>query len=84
MLPRFLPLLLLLVTDSLGRAQDTAPLPDAQFAKLHALIKPGPSQSRWMAIDWHPTVWEARQRAAKEGKPMFLWAGSGGAPVAGC
>jgi hypothetical protein len=37
-----------------------------------------------MEIAWHPTVWEARQKAAAEGKPLFIWAGSGGAPAAGC
>ena len=56
----------------------------AEIEKLHRLIKPKPHESRWMEIDWHPSVWEARQKAAKEGKPLFLWAGSGGAPPAGC
>ena len=56
----------------------------AEFERLHRLIKPQPGESRWMEIDWHPSVWEARQKAAAEGKPLFLWAGSGGAPPAGC
>ena len=56
----------------------------AQIEKVHRLIKPQPGESRWMEIDWHPNVWEARQKAAREGKPLFLWAGSGGAPPAGC
>lgn len=51
---------------------------------LHALIKPAAGESRWMEIDWHPSVWEARRKAAAEGKPLFLLAGSGGAPPAGC
>jgi hypothetical protein len=55
-----------------------------EIARLHRLIKPQPGESRWMEIDWHPSVWEARQKAAREGKPLFLWAGSGGAPPAGC
>jgi len=37
-----------------------------------------------MEIDWHPSVWEGRKKAAAEGKPIFLMAGSGGAPAAGC
>ena len=56
----------------------------AEIERLHRLIKPQPVESRWMEIDWYPSVWEARQKAAKEGKPLFLWAGSGGAPPAGC
>lgn len=58
---------------------------DAQsWKKLHALIKPAAGESRWMEIDWHPNVWEARRIAAEQGKPLLLMAGSGGAPAAGC
>jgi hypothetical protein len=56
----------------------------AEFEQLHALIKPSPGESRWMEIDWYPSVWEGRQKAAAEGKPLLLMAGSGGAPCAGC
>jgi hypothetical protein len=59
-------------------------LAHVEIEKLHRLIKPQPGESRWMEIDWYPSVWEARQKAAREGKPLFLWAGSGGAPPAGC
>ena len=55
-----------------------------KFAQLHSLLKPQPGESRWMEIDWHPRVWEARSKAAAEGKPLFFMAGSGGAPAAGC
>ena len=55
-----------------------------QFEKLHRMLKPQTGESRWMEIDWHPSVWEARQKAAALGKPIFLLAGSGGAPPAGC
>jgi hypothetical protein len=48
------------------------------------MLKLQPGESRWMEIDWHPSVWEARQKAAAEGKPIFIMAGSGGAPPAGC
>lgn len=61
-----------------------SPLPREQFEKLHKLLRPQPGESRWMEIDWHPSVWEARQKAAAEGKPLFIMAGSGGAPPAGC
>lgn len=65
-------------------AEEPKPLSVDQFNALHQLIKPHGGESRWMEIDWHPSVWEGRQKAAKEGKPLFLWAGSGGAPAAGC
>ena len=77
--------MLLFAAPLLVQAQDARRrLPVAEIEKLHRLIKPRPGESRWMEIDWYPSVWEARQKAAQQGKPLFLWAGSGGAPAAGC
>lgn len=70
-------------TASLG-ADEPRPLAEADWVPLHQLIRPRAGESRWMEIDWYPNVWEARQKAAATGKPLFLLAGSGGAPVAGC
>ncbi len=78
-----LTIVLLLSTQS-AFASEPPPSDLKDFAQLHAKIKPQPGESRWMEIDWYPNVWEARQKAAAEGKPLFLWAGSGGAPAAGC
>ena len=61
-----------------------ATIGEVPFQSLHNLITPQQGESRWMEIDWYPTLWEARKRAAAEGKPIFLMAGSGGAPAAGC
>ncbi len=72
------------LATSVARADDPKRLSAEQFDKLQKLIKPSAGDSRWMEIEWYPSVWEARQKAAKEGKPLFLWAGSGGAPAAGC
>ena len=44
-----------------------------QFAKLHTLIKPKPSESKWEQIPWLVSLWGARERAAAEGKPILLW-----------
>ena len=65
-------------------AEDAPALSARDFEDLHALIRPGPGESRWMEIDWHPSVHEARKKAAAAGKPIFIMAGSGGAPAAGC
>lgn len=65
-------------------AAERPPLPLDRFDELHTLLKRQQRESRWMEIDWHPSVWEARKKAAAEGKPLFIWAGSGGAPAAGC
>jgi hypothetical protein len=68
----------------IGAGAKPTPLADAKFEALHAMLIPQPGESRWMEIDWYPSVWEGRKRAAAEGKPLFLMAGSGGAPCAGC
>src|SRR5688500_15261603 len=52
------------------------------FPQTHKLIRPQPGESRWMDIPWQTSLWQARRRAAEEGKPMFVWSGSGGAPCA--
>ncbi len=60
------------------------PLPADQFAKLHALIRVQPGEQRFWDIPWRLTVGAAREQAAKEGKPIFVWAGAGGAPIGVC
>ncbi|MBM3877469.1 MAG: hypothetical protein FJ386_12215 [Verrucomicrobia bacterium] len=45
----------------------------AQFAELHALIKPRVAEQKWEQIPWLTSLWEARQKAAREGKPILLW-----------
>ena len=80
------PLALAAVAGSLtlGTLPPETTAAEDEFEKLHRLIAPQPGESRWMEIDWYPTVWEGRQKAAAEGKPIFFMAGSGGAPCAGC
>ncbi len=43
------------------------------FRELHALIKPKAAEESWLRIPWMTSLWEARQRAAAEGKPILLW-----------
>jgi len=65
-------------------AQEPGSLSVQQIEGLHKMLRPQPGESRWMEIDWYPSIWEARQKAAQEGKPIFIMAASGGAPPAGC
>jgi hypothetical protein len=65
-------------------AQQPAPIPSEQFAKLHNMIKPQPGELRFQDIPWLLSVHEARKKAAAEGKPILVWSGSGGAPVGVC
>jgi hypothetical protein len=46
-----------------------------EFQELHALIKPKPGG--FDDVPWCTSLWEARQKAAAEGKPILLWVGDG-------
>lgn len=63
---------------------EPAAIPPERFAKLHTLIKPQPGELRFHEIPWLIDVWEARKKAAEEGKPILVWSGAGGAPVGVC
>jgi len=64
------------------RAREQSPgISPEQFVKVHKLIKPHPGESRWREISWLTSLWEARKKAAAEGKPIVVWSGSGGAPL---
>ena len=52
-----------------------------QVDDVQKLIKPQPGESRWMEIEWQTSLWTARELAATEGKPIFVWFGSGGSPA---
>lgn len=68
-----------------GRAVgQPSPWSPEEFVKLHRLIKPQEGESRFQEIPWLLSVWEARKQAAREGKPILVWAGAGGAPTAVC
>jgi hypothetical protein len=56
----------------------------AGFERRLAQIKTQPGESLYRQIDWLTSVWAARLEAADSGKPIFIWAGSGGGPVGVC
>jgi hypothetical protein len=58
-------------------AEEPNPIPPDQFRKLHDLIKPQTDESSWAQIPWMTDLWEARRKAAAEGKPMLIWMASG-------
>jgi hypothetical protein len=49
------------------------PITPEQFATLHALIKPTSQEEKWSQIPWMESLWQARKKAAAEGKPILLW-----------
>lgn len=46
-----------------------------RFDSLHALVKPATGEARWAEVEWMPAgdIWAARKKAAREGKPLFIW-----------
>lgn len=50
-----------------------AEISKSQFEQLTELCTPEKKSSGWLGLDWEIDLWKARQRAAKEGKPIFLW-----------
>jgi hypothetical protein len=46
-----------------------------QFHKLRALIKPKPGG--FDDLPWMTDLWEARKKAAAQGKPILVWVGDG-------
>ncbi len=50
-------------------------LTDETFAALFEACRP--QQERWTDIPWIGGLWEGRQKAAREEKPLFIWAMNG-------
>jgi hypothetical protein len=46
---------------------------DKKWESYHKLIKPQPGEWKFADIPWARTIWEARKKAAEEGKPLFIW-----------
>ncbi|MEX0715524.1 MAG: hypothetical protein WD066_03010 [Planctomycetaceae bacterium] len=60
------------------------PIPPEQFESLKKRIQPQPGENRFWEIPWLVSIHEARVKAAAEGKPIYVWSGSQGAPITGC
>jgi hypothetical protein len=57
----------------LAALRGSEPIKPEQFEKLHALIKPQATEEKFMQIPWMTSLWDARKKAAEEGKPILLW-----------
>jgi len=60
-----------------GGGKPSAEPPSADWLvvmeRLHRTIKPDKDEWRFASLPWVSTVAEARQLAAAQGKPMFIW-----------
>jgi len=57
-------------------------LTDAEFEKLHRELQP-PKDEIWRTIPWKTSLLEASAAAARERKPIFVWA-MHGHPLGSC
>jgi hypothetical protein len=79
----WLPSLCLVLVGTARIFGNQAPVPaeraiaPGELAELHAMIKPHAGEAPWSTIPWLTDVWEARRRAAEEGKPIFAWLPAG-------
>jgi hypothetical protein len=80
-----IPLLFVALVSSFPvcRAGDEAipEIPDADFERLLALIKPQPGESPWREIAWLTDVTEARRRSIEEDKPLVIFTAADGSPL---
>lgn len=57
----------------LSPAPAAEPLSDAEFAKVRKAVLPTDDEDDFAKIPWLTSIWDARVKAAKEGKPILLW-----------
>jgi hypothetical protein len=75
------------VDRSIGLAQpspDGVKLNAETFPQLHKQIRPQPGESRWLELPWLIDLHAARQKAAAEGKPLFVLSGGGATGIGAC
>jgi hypothetical protein len=53
-----------------------AELTDAEFKRLHEQLQPAADEP-WRTIPWKISLLDAQKAAAKEKKPIFIWAMDG-------
>ena len=65
-------------------APDEVKLNADTFPQLHKQIRPQPGESRWLELPWLIDLHAARQKAAAEGKPLFVLSGGGATGIGAC
>jgi len=87
--PRWnLPTALLLAVGALSTSQAPARAEDEltakNFQQVYQQIRPQPGESRWLEVPWQIDLHDARQKAAAEGKPLFVMSGGGATAIGPC
>lgn len=66
-----------MLVATLVQAIDPTNPPIDDLDRMVRLIKPTWAESGWSSIPWMIDLDKARQKAAKEGKPLYVWSMSG-------
>jgi hypothetical protein len=69
--------------EAKGGSDAVTELTPAQFVKFHALLRPKAKETGFGKIPWMFDLWEAREKAAAEGKPLLIL-GAAGNPCGTC
>jgi hypothetical protein len=64
---------LFLITLATTAADAAEPIKPEHLGKLQALIKPQADEEKFMQVPWMTNLWDARKKAAAEGRPILLW-----------
>ena len=64
-------------------AEEPKTISPEQFDKLHKMIKPSPMELQWEALPWAANIYDARKKAAEQGKPILMIS-TGGEPHGVC
>jgi hypothetical protein len=54
-------------------AAPPAALTDAEAAAVLKTVRPNAGEDAYAQVPWLTSLWEARKKAAAEGKPILLW-----------
>ena len=54
-------------------ADRPAALTDAETAAVLRTVRPAEGEVLYAQVPWLTSLWEARKKAAAEGKPILLW-----------
>jgi len=84
MIRNSLAVILFVLLSVAARGADLKPISPDEFASLHKMIKPQPGESLFWQVPWLLSLDEALERGAKDGKPILIWCGAGGAPHTVC
>src|SRR5262249_44684914 len=76
-------LLLTLFIEEPGKGKKEAEeLSEQELTSITAFIRPGNNEFQFERVPCINFLWQARLKAAAEGKPIFIWAAGG--PPGGC